>query len=300
MTKDPALSPADKGLLFGFLGVLGFSLTLPATRWAVAELDPTVVGLGRALVAAVLAAGVLAFRREEAPLRHWRSLTVVAAGVVLGFPLLSTWAMRRVPASHGAVVTGLLPLATVAAAAWRAGERPSALFWASTVAGSLGVALYALAAGGGRWVPADAALLIAVLGAGLGYAEGGRLAKTLGGERVICWALVLAAPFLVLPVGLAAARHGLAASPKAWMGFAYLSVVSMFLAFFAWYRGLATGGIARVGRVQLLQPFLTLLASAAFLGEKVSPATLGAALLVLVTVGVGRAVPVPAATTGLR
>jgi drug/metabolite transporter (DMT)-like permease len=280
---------ARQGLAFGFAGMAAFSLTLPATRTAVAELDPTVVGLGRAIVAAALAAAALAAARAPLPERATLGrLAIVALGVVVGFPWLSAWAMRVVPSVQGAVVIGLLPLSTAVFGTLWAGERPSALFWAATAAGSAAVLIYALAAGGGSLHLADLALLGAVLSAGLGYAEGARLARVLGGWQVISWALVIAAPALAVPVGLAIGAHGLHAGPAAWAGFAWVSLVSMYLGFFLWYRGLALGGIARVGQLQLLQPFLTIAASAVLLGERVTPAALAAAAVVLVCVVIGR------------
>jgi drug/metabolite transporter (DMT)-like permease len=277
------------GLWYGLLGVLGFSLTLPATRVAVAYLDPSVVGLGRALVAAALAAALLAITRQRRPARsELGSLAIVAGGVILGFPFLSAWALRQVPAGHGAIVIGLLPLATALVAAVRVGERPSWQFWLASLAGSAAVVAFAVAAGAGGLHAADLALLGAVAAGALGYAEGGRLARTLGGWQVICWALLLAAPFVSIPVGVALWRHGADAPPAAWLGFAYVAVISQLLAFFAWYRGLALGGVARVSQIQLLQPFLTLLASALLLREQVTPATLLVALVVLLAVALGR------------
>jgi drug/metabolite transporter (DMT)-like permease len=276
------------GLWYGLLGVLSFSLTLPATRVAVAYLDPTVVGLGRALVAAVLAAVLLKATRQRLPTRaELRSLAIVASGVILGFPFLSAWALRQVPAAHGAIVIGLLPLAT-AFAAVRVGERPSWQFWLASLAGSALVIIFALVSGGGGLHMADLALLGAVAAGALGYAEGGRLARTLGGWQVISWALVLAAPFISIPVGIALWQHGAAAPPSAWLAFSYVAVISQFLGFFAWYRGLALGGVARVSQIQLIQPFLTLVASALLLHEQVTLATVLVALVVMLTVALGR------------
>jgi drug/metabolite transporter (DMT)-like permease len=282
-------SAETAGLWYGLLGVLGFSLTLPATRVAVTYLDPSVVGLGRALVAAALAAVLLVATRQRRPTRaELGSLAIVAAGVIFGFPFLSAWALRQVPAAHGAVVIGLLPLATALAAALRVGERPSWQFWLASLAGSAAVIGFALASGAGGLQIADLALLGAVLAGALGYAEGGRLARRLGGWQVICWALVLAAPFVSIPVGMAIWQHGAGAPPIAWLGFGYVAVVSQLLAFFAWYRGLALGGVARVSQMQLLQPFLTLVASALLLHEQVTPTTLLVALVVLLAVVAGR------------
>lgn len=284
---------SDVGLMYGFLGVLGFSLTLPATRVAVLDLDPIWVGLGRGFVAAILAAIALHLTRQKFPTLHqWRSLVIVSLGVVLGFPLLSAWAMQRLPAAHGAVILGLLPLVTAIAGVIRAGDRPSRQFWIASSIGSLTVVGFGIISGAGHLHPADLALLIAVIVAAFGYAEGGQLAKTLGGWQVISWALVLAAPLEILPMIGSTLQHGLTASPAAWVGFAYVSVVSQFIAFFAWYHGLAKGGVARVGQIQLLQPFLTLMASALLLGETITPVTIGAACLVVASVAVGRRSPI--------
>lgn len=287
--KGSRIDPETLGFIYGFLGVLGFSLTLPATRVAVTELDPIIVGLGRALVAAILAALLLRATRQQLPSpKYLGSLIVVAAGVILGFPLLSAWAMQRVPAAHGAVIIGVLPLATAFAGALRAGDRPSRSFWIASTVGSISVVSFGLLTGAGQLHPADIALLGSVIAAAVGYAEGGRLARVLGGWQVISWALVLAAPIEVLPVSIAVMQHGLVASPIAWLGFGYVSVVSQFLAFFAWYQGLAIGGVARVGQVQLLQPFLTILASALLLGEELTPLTLGAGGVVVASVALGK------------
>lgn len=277
------------GMAYGFLAVLGFSLTLPATRVAVADLDPIVVALGRALVAGILAAVVLWVTRQPLPSRqHLKGLLIVAAGVVLGFPLLSSWAMNRLPAAHGAVVLGLLPLATAIASVIRAGEQPSLTFWVTSAVGSFTVVSFGLITGAGELQPADIALLAAVVAAALGYAEGGRLARIMGGWQVISWALVLTSPLVVLPIAVAVSQHNLTATPIAWLGFGYVSVISQFLAFFAWYEGMSIGGVARVSQLQLLQPFLTILASALLLGEQITPIMLGAACIVIASVALGK------------
>jgi drug/metabolite transporter (DMT)-like permease len=273
---------ARLGLVFGALGMLGFSMTLPATRIAVPDLGGTIVGLGRAEVAATLAAILLLALRERPPARrHWSGLAVVALGVVVGFPLLSALALQTLPASHGAVVIGLIPAATAIMAVLRAGERPPPLFWIGCGTGVLAVLVFAITQGAGRPQVGDLLLLAAVFAAALGYAEGGRIARELGSWRVICWALILAAPFLVLPVALMIRQRGLTASPIAWAGFTYVAVVSMFLAFFAWYHGLALGGVARVGQMQLVQPVLTLVWAALLLGERITLPMIGAAALVI-------------------
>ena len=284
-------SPADRrrGLLFGLIGVACFSLTLPATRIAVAGLDPVFVGLGRAVVAAFLAGCTLVTLRARWPGRAvLPGLAMVGAGVVVGFPLFTAWAMRHVPASHGAVVIGLLPLATALAGAWLAHERPTPVFWLCSVAGSAVVVVFAVWQGGGAPQLADGLLLVAVAAAAVGYAEGGRLARSLPGWQVISWALVISAPAMLTVTLVATGGTVPVATPAAWAGFAYVSVISMFVGFFAWYRGLALGGIAVVGQTQLLQPFLTLFASALWLDETLEPATFVAAGLVIVAIAVGR------------
>lgn len=256
MDRDAA---ETRGLLLGLVGVATFALTLPMTRLAVADLDPVWVGLARALCAAVPAALWLAWTRAPWPPRDTLpALAGVALGVILGFPTLSSIAMRDVDASHGAVVLGVLPLATALAAAWLAGERPSRGFWAWALLGAAIVCAFALRAGGGAPQPADAMLVLAVAAAAVGYALGGQLAQRLGGPRTICWALVLAAPVIAPAVAWLGWRHGVQAGPSAWLGFAYVTLFSQLLGFFAWYKALAIGGIARVSQVQLLQTFMTL------------------------------------------
>jgi drug/metabolite transporter (DMT)-like permease len=285
--------------LLGFLGVVGFSVTLPVTRVAVEELDPTFVGLGRAVVAACLAACVLALRREPLPTREQaKRLAVVAVGVVLGFPLFSALALRSLPASHAAVIVGILPAATAVAAVALVGERPSRAFWAASAAGLVAALVFAASQGAGLPRGGDLLALLAVALCSLGYAEGGVLSRELGGWRTICWALLLALPVTVPAAAIAAWDGGLAAGPDAWLGFAYVSLVSMFLAFFAWYAGLARGGVARIGQVQLAQAPLTLAWSAALLGERVGAGAVLATLAVLASVAVTQRARVGTAPAG--
>lgn len=283
--------------LLGSLGVICFSLSLPATRVADAGFGGIVVGLGRALIAAALAAALLALRREHLPARrYWRGIALVALGVVIGFPLLVSVALQSLPASHGAVVVGLLPAATAVFASLRAGERPPLLFWMGCGAGVLAVLIYAIVQGAGRPQPMDALLFLSVALGGLGYAEGGRLARELGGWRVVCWALLLAAPLLAPVVAVTMFTSTLTPTPVAWLGLGYVAVFSMFLGFFAWYQGLALGGIARISQLQLFQPLLTLGWSALLLGEVINPAMVVAAALVVLSVAFSqhaRATPAP-------
>ena len=293
LLRTPHGNNSFEGLSFGLLGVLGFSFTLPATRMAVATIDPMIVGLGRAIVAACLAAPLLLITKQKIPTtRQWASVFIVLLGVVIGFPLLSAWAMRLVPASHGAVVLGLLPLATAVAGSIRAHEKPSRKFWFASIAGSFAVISYALSIGGGSFQLADFALLGAVVLAALGYAEGARLAREIGGWQVICWALLLSAPLLIWPVSAKILHHGVSVTPSSLAGFVYVSFVSMFLAFFAWYRGLAIGGIVRISQLQLLQPFLTLGLSFLFLHEKIGIGAVFSALVVALSIWAGRRSPV--------
>jgi drug/metabolite transporter (DMT)-like permease len=272
-------------VLLGVLGVLGFSGSLPATRVAVEQLDPTFVGVGRAVVAGVLAAGLLAVTRQRRPTRvQLRPLALVSLGVVFGFPLFTALALHSLSSAHGAVVVGLLPAATAVAAVLFAGERPSGAFWAASAAGLVAVLAFAGAQGAGLPSAADGLVLVAVAFGALGYAEGGALSRELGGWQTICWALVLSLP-LTIPVTVVAAAAGdVSGGPAAWSGFAYVSLVSMFLGFFAWYAGLARGGIARIGQVQLAQPILTLVWAALLLGEHVTLGMVAAALVVLACV----------------
>jgi drug/metabolite transporter (DMT)-like permease len=279
----------NTAIWMGGSGVLCFSFTLPATHLADPAFGGIIVGLGRAIIAAGLAGLVLVLRREALPPRHtWLGLLLVALGVVIGFPLFSALALEGTSVAHGAIVNGLLPAATAIGGVWRAKERPPVLFWLSSIAGTLAVLLFVIVQGGGHLQPGDGWMLAAVAAGAVGYTEGGRLARELGGWRVICWALVLAAPILVFPVGWDLIHHRVQADLPAWLGLGYVSVFSMFLGFFAWYRGLALGGIARISQLQLLQPLLTIGWAALFLGEALTPITGLTAALVVLCVAVGQ------------
>jgi drug/metabolite transporter (DMT)-like permease len=273
----------SSGLALGLIGVVGFSFSLPATRLALRDLDPWLVAFGRALVAAVLAGLVLWLSRAPRPSRaQWRSLAIVAAGVVVGFPLLTSLALHHRTAAHGAIVVGLAPATTAVMAVLRAGERPSAAFWLASAAGTAAVLVFAFVSGAGELRLTDVELLVGVVILGLGYAEGGVLARELGGTRTVCWALVMSAPLLVPVVAVRVAQTGFHLGADSGFGFAYVSLISMFAAFFAWYAGLARGGVARIGQVQLAQAPLTLLWSGLFLSERV---TVGSAVTAVVVVG---------------
>jgi drug/metabolite transporter (DMT)-like permease len=279
----------DKAVFMGGLGVLIFSFSLPATHEAVAAFGGVMVGLGRAVLAAVLAAAVLLARRESLPPRHtWVGLFCVVLGVVIGFPLFSAVALEGTTVAHGAVITGLLPVATAIVAVVRVHERASLLFWISCAAGTVAVLLFTLVQGGGHFSAADWWMIAAVSAGAIGYAEGGRLARIMGGWRVVCWALVLALPFTLVPTAWTVAQQGLHGNLAAWSGLAYVAVFSMFLGFFAWYHGLALGGIARIGQLQLVQPLLTIGWAVLLLGESLNGLTGVTALLVVLCVAVGQ------------
>jgi drug/metabolite transporter (DMT)-like permease len=269
----------------GFLGVLAFSFTLPATRVAVEELDPTLVGIGREAIAAVPAALILLVTRAPWPTRSQLTrLALVVLGVVVGWPLFSAFALQDLTSAHSAVIVGLLPAATAVAAVLRAGEHPSSGFWLASLAGLVAVLAFAATQGAGFLSSGDVLILVAVALGAIGYAEGGALARELGGWRVICWAVALSAPITV-PVGaVAAASSDLTVSGDAWLGFAYVASISALFGFFPWYAGLARGGVAKIGQIQLLQPLLTLAWSAALLGEHIGAATIIAAIAVVACV----------------
>ncbi|MEV7332158.1 DMT family transporter [Micromonospora sp. NPDC093244] len=275
------------GLALGALGVLGFSLSLPATRLAVQQLDPWFVAFGRAVGAGLLAWAYLRLTGAPRPSRgQWRRLAVVALGVVVGFPLFTSLALLTQTSAHGAVVIAALPAMTAVFAVLRAGERPPPLFWIASAGGLLAVLAFLAVSGAvrGTITLPDVFLLAAIVLCGLGYAEGGALARDLGGARTICWALLLSLPVTVPVTVVAALADRPHADTVGWSAFGYLTVVSMFLGFFAWYAGLARGGIAQVGQVQLAQPVLTLGWSALLLGENVTPASIAAAVVVLACV----------------
>ncbi len=267
------------------MGMVIFSGSLPATRVAVADLSPLFLTSARAVIAAGLAAMLLFCLGEKRPVRaDLASLVVIAAGVVVGFPLLTALALQTITSAHSIVFIGLLPLATAIFGVLRGGERPKPLFWLFSCLGSAVVAGFALVTGGAGALPGDLLMLAAVIVCGLGYAEGARLSRRLGGWQVICWALILAlAPMLVIALATLPADWS-AVGVGAWGGLAYVSVFSMLVGFVFWYRGLALGGIAAVGQLQLLQPFFGLLLAGFLLHEPVSPMMIAVTLCVVLCV----------------
>ena len=279
------MDKATSGWINGFIGVAIFAGSLPATRVAVAELDPIFLTCARATIAAALGWALLWLLRQPRPRRaDVPALMLTAIGVVLGFPLLTALALQHVTSAHSIVFVGLLPLSTAVFAVLRGGERPRPAFWLFSVAGSAFVVGYALTGGLDVSLKGDLLMLAAIVVCGMGYAEGARLSRTLGGWQVISWALVLSLPAM-LPLALLTLPSSFAQVTAAgWIGLAYVSLFSMLIGFFFWYHGLATGGIAAVGQLQLLQPFFGLALAGLLLHEQISPLMAGATVAVVLCV----------------
>lgn len=283
----------NKGLILGLSGVTLFALTLPATRYVINDLDPVFIGLGRACVAAVFAMLILVISRSPLPdKRQFIQLLLVACGVVVIFPVLSAYAMQSVDASHGGIMLALLPLATAFFSIFIAHEKPSRGFWIAAFCGSLLVFCFALIKGKGSFKTGDIALVGAIAGAAFSYAVGGKLSREMHGWQVICWALIIALPVIIVPTFMVAPVKPLELPLSVWAGFLYLALFSQLIGFFVWNKGLATGGIARVSQTQLLQPFITLVASAMLLGESIDLASMLFCILVVITVAIGKRMPV--------
>ena len=269
----------------GLLGVLIFSGSLPATRVGVGGFSPLFLTSARAVIAALLGAALLLLLRQKRPAREdVVSLAIVALGVVIGFPLLTALALQHITSAHSVVFIGLLPLSTAAFGVLRGGERPKPAFWLFSIVGSLAVAGFALTQSSGASVVGDLLMIAAILLCGLGYAEGATLSRRLGGWQVISWALLLALPVMLI--------FALVSSPSTfggigwpvWISLGYVSVFSMLVGFVFWYRGLALGGIAGVGQLQLLQPFFGLLLAGMLLHEPVAWSMIAATALVVLCV----------------
>ncbi len=291
----PGLREAQRGLLLGLLGVIIFALTLPMTRLAVGtpqapQLSGVFIATGRAVIAALLSIGFLLLTRAPRPRRSdWAPLGAVALGVVFGFPLCTSIAMRYVEAVHASVIVGVLPLATALVGAWLHRQRPSLGFWLCAGLGTALVVSFAIlrsSHSGLTLAAADALLLLAMACAAVGYGVGAKLSQRMRPDHVICWALLISLP-LNLPVALVTWPYH-AIKTEAWLAFAYVAVFSMWIGFFAWYRGLALGGTVRVSQVQLIQPFLGMLFAVPLLGEQLDAMTVGFGLAVIAVVFVGR------------
>ena len=271
------------GVLFGVLGMLGFSGTLVATRVAVHDFSPLAITSGRIVIAALLAAVTLVvLGKTKLPERRLLpGLILMGLGLAIGYPFFLALALEQVPAVHGAVVTGLAPAATAIIAVLRTGERPPLGFWIACAIGFSTVLFFALDAGGGHLSLADGWLFLALLSLGWAYVEGGRVSAELGGTTALSWAMLLLAPFAAIPFVWSMTDVSLATVAwSSWAGFAYAGVVSMFLASVFWYRGLATGGIARIGQINLLLPLAALVWSALLLGEEITTTAVVCAVVV--------------------
>lgn len=283
--QHPSLQSNASGWINGLIGVVIFSGSLPATRVAVLEFDPVFLTVARATLAAILALCLLLLFKEKRPARQQLlPLAIVALGVVIGFPLLTALALQYVTSAHSIVFVGLLPLATAVFGVLRGGERPRPVFWVFSVLGSLLVVGFAASQGLTAAPQGDLLMLLAILACGLGYAEGAKLSRTLGGWQVICWALVLALPIMAAVTWWRVPATFANISAPAWLSLGYVSLFSMLIGFVFWYRGLAQGGIAAVGQLQLLQPFFGLALAATLLHEQVSLGMLGVTVAVILCV----------------
>ncbi|WP_075215162.1 DMT family transporter [Mongoliimonas terrestris] len=275
------MNRATSGWINGLIGVIIFSGSLPATRVAVQSFDPVFLTVARGAIAGVLGCALLLVFKERRPSRtELPSLVIVALGVVVGFPLLTAFALKHVTAAHSILFIGLLPLSTAIFGVIRGGERPKAAFWAFSLLGSALVAGFTVSQGLSASPIGDSLMLAAIIVCGFGYAEGAVLSRVLGGWQVISWALVLALPPLLVLTLLQWPASLASVSAPAWLSLGYVSLFSMLIGFVFWYRGLTQGGIATVGQLQLLQPFFGLALAAALLGESVTPTAM------LVTVAV--------------
>lgn len=288
------MKSAIPGLPSGLLGVIIFSGSLPATRVAVADFTPLFLTAARAAIAACLAALLLLLWRQSTPhRREWRSLVVVASGVVIAFPLLTALALQNMSAARSLVFIGLLPLTTAVFGAWCAGERPGVSFWVFSLLGAGCVLAYAVnRSHDGLWL-GDIEMIAAILCCAAGYCEGAILTRRLGGCQVICWALIIAAcPMIALALAVWPPQLNQISLPG-WLSLGYVSIFSMLAGFIFWYHGLAKGGIAVVGQLQLLQPFIGLGLTALLLHEPLSWSMVGSALAVLLCVALARRVKRP-------
>ncbi len=283
----------SKGILLGFIGIAIFSLTLPATRFITPYFDPIFIGLGRASVAAIFAAIILFFFKPPLPNKQQlKYLIVTASGVVIGFPVLTSWAMKTVHASHAGVVIAIIPLLTAIIATLISKERPSKCFWLISFIGTTIVVSYTLLQGNLRFQTGDLLLLAGSLLGALGYAVGGKVSQQLGGWQVICWVLLISFPFIIVPTLLNQPEDYTTIPTEVWLSFTYLALMSQLFGFFLWYKGLAIGGIARVSQVQLSQPFLTIIASIILLNEHFNSTTFLFAIGIVLVIAISRKMPI--------
>ncbi|NUK00774.1 DMT family transporter [Streptomyces lunaelactis] len=292
MTAQDSATPitsiaVSSGTLLASLGVVAFSLTFPSTVWGLESFGPWSLAAVRSVLAAIVAGGFLLAMRVPLPdRRHWAGLAVVAGGVVVGFPLLTTLALQTSTTSHAAVVVGLLPLTTAAFAAVRTGRRPSRAFWLAALAGAAVVIAFTVQQSGGELQSGDVCLFGALLVCAAGYTEGGRLARQMPGWQVVGWALIFCLPFALAGSAVALAFEPVRLTAHGTIGLLWVAVGSTFFGLYVWYRGMASIGIAKASQLQLAQPLLTLVWSVSLLGETLSPAAPVAAVAVLVCIAV--------------
>ena len=283
------MNKETKGMLIGFIGILIFSLTLPVSKIAVLSFDPYFIAFGRATLAAVVALAYLIYKKEPMPSKaDFTKFVVIALGVVFGFPIFTTVAMTDGSSSHGAVILGMMPLASTVIGVIRFKERPSAGFWLVSLLGAALVVVYALLKSSGSFTYVDVLLVLGGIFACIGYVEGGELSRKMNPRAVISWALVISLPINLIMGYVTFNPQYIHADPIAWTSFIYLSFFSMYIGFFFWYEGLAIGGIARVSQVQLIQPFCTLIAASILLGDSLTMMNLIFAALVVSTVILGK------------
>ncbi len=283
------MNKETKGMLIGFIGILIFSLTLPVTKIAVLSFDPYFIAFGRATLAAVVALAYLIYKKEPMPTRaDFTKFVVIALGVVFGFPIFTTVAMAEGSSSHGAVILGMMPLATTVIGVIRFKERPSLGFWLVSLLGAALVVIYALLKSSGSFTYVDVLLVLGGICACVGYVEGGELSRKMNPRSVISWTLVISLPINLVVSYVTFDPQYINTGPIAWTSFIYLSLFSMYIGFFFWYEGLAIGGIARVSQVQLTQPFCTLIAASVLLGDSLTIMNLVFAFLVISTVILGK------------
>lgn len=295
--ENPAVQE-NLGYGLGVMAVMAFSLTLPITKYLTPFLSIWDIGFGRSLLAAIVAAVILLAYKQSWPTRsQLLKLCIVASGIAFGFPVLTAVGMQSVPSSHGGVILGGLPLATALVGCFLSGERPSWIFWLVALSGFIAIALYSMVSAGAATDLAlysgDFALFGAVLFAGLGYAQGGLLAREMGGWQVICWTLVVSLPLLVPLTWFYGDWSAFQALPlSGWAAFAFLAVINSLIGFFFWYKALALGGVTKISQVQLLQTFFTFIFAALWLGEEITLIMVIFLIITLIIVWLSKKIPV--------
>ena len=288
-TQRAIVNKETKGMLIGFIGILIFSLTLPVSKIAVLSFDPYFIAFSRATLAGLVALAYLLYTKERIPSKtDFAKFVVIALGVVFGFPIFTTVAMTEGSSSHGAVILGMMPLASTVIGVIRFKERPSLGFWLVSLLGAALVVAYALLKNAGSFTYIDGLLVLGGICACIGYVEGGELSRKMNPRSVISWALVISLPINIVMSYITFEMQYLHTGSMAWMILIYLSLFPMFIGFFFWYEGLAIGGIARVSQVQLIQPFCTLVVASILLGDALTIMNLVFAFLVVSTVILGK------------